>query len=896
MSKILNLKSKSLAELNSVINDLTLKESIEIVKLPIMEADGNFVSVVKAGDGFNSNQINKIVTVDEENPNEEKKLEKKKQLKDLVIDKIKTSLEVSDELQALLNAIDKLNKETNDKDWTLNKEENTADLRNKNMKIFKQNEKLCLSHDGKVEIFNSVEELHNWLNKYNIPLPKNIAIHESTELLTELKDYFNKPELDYSALGKWQDIIAEKERPTEMDLELANKDPDQLNTRHMPLKTMTKALSNKYFNTHPEDDPTKGVRVINNLFPEEECTTTANLGAPMQYTADKKLNEDLEIIDENIEALEEESKASWRAANEATDIIRALNGDENSLSKLLIRYITRSDENAVKNLNVYSEDLVPLIDNYKKAVASRDPDAQKDAFVALRGGILEKGKDTALNDLAGLMDSYKSMNGIEKADFVSRLGFKNDENKLVHFLDANPDLNELKTKEKDLTDTNLDKDIRNQGNNTFWRTVVSTIKQLDPSYAGRAMNVGDIRAYKTRNPQIVEKALNMVTSEAHTANPQIPVYTGGDLKDYLTQQGTKKTVAYDLFSWALFNKSKYKGLRTNNAAAPTTANLAPVQSREQKIASGIKQTIEVDREAIQNELAQNDKARQAVRYAFADLAEEPNKDEIVNAILSSPRYSNLVKKGLLLRVIDNNIPLSAETLLNYANKLNVNVGNDYKLLDNSTINSILAKYNQSGLVNNIKAALNMGLTTPEKALEVVQGQEKDVQKAVASSMLQDPSIDTSTTKDAWEALLESIKNKPFKEKLKALKEAVLKEDETPEDFSSGVDSMMDTSNATSNKIDGDDLDDTTDPTADIPDTQSAPGFGDININANGFDPDEYGPDAADDDNLEGLPVPTEEFRVLDVLVNKADKNDVKVKLQNVQTGEEVIKSLAEIDI
>ena len=33
-----------------------------------------------------------------------------------------------------------------------------------------------------IEIFENVDELHNWLKENNYPLPKNIEIHESTEL------------------------------------------------------------------------------------------------------------------------------------------------------------------------------------------------------------------------------------------------------------------------------------------------------------------------------------------------------------------------------------------------------------------------------------------------------------------------------------------------------------------------------------------------------------------------------------------------------------------------------------------------------------------------------------------------------------------------------------------
>ena len=147
-------------------------------KVILKEEDEKFVSVAQQDDAFDASKMNANLYDDPKNLDPDKETEKNK-LTSQVIEKIKQNLKVSDELQSILNRIDKLNKEIDSNDWQINEEDNTAILRNKNARIFKQNENLCLSHNGIVEIFKSVPELHEWLKKNNYPLPKNIKLHES---------------------------------------------------------------------------------------------------------------------------------------------------------------------------------------------------------------------------------------------------------------------------------------------------------------------------------------------------------------------------------------------------------------------------------------------------------------------------------------------------------------------------------------------------------------------------------------------------------------------------------------------------------------------------------------------------------------------------------------------
>ena len=209
MTKQYTIKSKSLNSLNEALEKMALKDDVKIIRSPILEADGNFSSIVSSNsNNFDPSKINSNILVDKQDQDEDV-IEKKNSLTAKVLDKIKQSLETSDELQGLLSEIDKLNKDTDYNTWKANKEQNTAYLKSKNAYIFLQNDNICLSHDNQVEIFKSVNELHNWLKKHNYPLPKSIKLHES--VLNEEDEKITKTQKHISflkgTLGKWFDIL-----------------------------------------------------------------------------------------------------------------------------------------------------------------------------------------------------------------------------------------------------------------------------------------------------------------------------------------------------------------------------------------------------------------------------------------------------------------------------------------------------------------------------------------------------------------------------------------------------------------------------------------------------------------------------------------------------------------
>ena len=122
----------------------------------------------------------------------------------------------------------------------------------------------------------------------------------------------------------------------------------------------------------------------------------------------------------------------------------------------------------------------------------------------------------------------------------------------------------------------------------------------------------------------------------------------------------------------------------------------------------------------------------------------------------------------------------------------------------------------------------------------------------------------------------------------------LVEDDTPSDFATGkpvVDELNSIGNSSS-----DTSTDTTTTTTDIPDidfsdtSDNKSDFGDIDVNLNG----NYDPEDAEQDqtSIPGMP----EYKIVDVLMNNEDPDDIKVKVQNQDTKQSEIKDLSEIDV
>lgn len=278
----IKIRSKYLNVLNEAIQKMVINDTIKAFTPVIVEADGKFSSVLNTNDDFDLSSLGSNIEsteVSTEENSEQEVNETKTQLLNKAKNAMNKSLEASNEFQQILAKIKKLSQTTDFDTWVVNKEGNTASLKSKKANIFKQNNNLCLSHEGKIELFKSVPELHNWLKQNNYPLPKNIEIHESTEL----KENFD-------LFDKYKEYMSkEVEKTNKLSVphdQLASKHAYEMNkTYTLPEPEYKKAVAG-------EEKPSYKVDDYKAPFVKKECgvggVTTSALGPAVSYTANKK--------------------------------------------------------------------------------------------------------------------------------------------------------------------------------------------------------------------------------------------------------------------------------------------------------------------------------------------------------------------------------------------------------------------------------------------------------------------------------------------------------------------------------------------------------------------------------------------------------------------------------
>ena len=265
--KNFKLKSKNLDELTECIKNLILKENINVIRNPIMEADEEFTSVVQADDMFDPTKINSNIVTTEDNANDEKEAEKT-ELLSKAKEEIEKSLENSESLRDILKQIKELNDDIKLNEWEVNEEGNTAILSNKNAQIFLQNNNICLSYRNVIDCFDTVDELHKALINKGLPLPKNIKLHEAVE---ENNEQIDPIEINIEKLkNKWPGL-----RQAAFDILMGN------DVREIIKRENSKSTPD----TNKEPNAKK------------ECfggTGVGALGSAVQYTA-KPLDEEEEL-------------------------------------------------------------------------------------------------------------------------------------------------------------------------------------------------------------------------------------------------------------------------------------------------------------------------------------------------------------------------------------------------------------------------------------------------------------------------------------------------------------------------------------------------------------------------------------------------------------------------
>lgn len=171
MSKYI-IKSKILSTLNEAIKKITLTEKDALVSMPKLDKDGSFISEVETD---KEPKVKGVEVQQDKTISRDEMIQKAKE-------KIKQSEDLIKDLDSIINQFSNKTSLTNKNNfWVVNEDHNDVYLQSKDAHIFQQNDSICLSHDGKIELFHTVDALHEWLKRNGWPLPEKIEIHESAE-------------------------------------------------------------------------------------------------------------------------------------------------------------------------------------------------------------------------------------------------------------------------------------------------------------------------------------------------------------------------------------------------------------------------------------------------------------------------------------------------------------------------------------------------------------------------------------------------------------------------------------------------------------------------------------------------------------------------------------------
>jgi len=167
------IKSKFLTAITEMTKKLSLTEEGVTATSPAMDDEGNFITDIETDKELQLQGVGVDVEKKEEP-------QTKEELMAQAVEKFKNATDVMAEFDELIKKINQADEDVSDV-WEVNEEGNDVFLQSKDAHIFQQNGNILLSHDGIVEIFKTVPELHAWLKEHNYPLPPAVEIHESTD-------------------------------------------------------------------------------------------------------------------------------------------------------------------------------------------------------------------------------------------------------------------------------------------------------------------------------------------------------------------------------------------------------------------------------------------------------------------------------------------------------------------------------------------------------------------------------------------------------------------------------------------------------------------------------------------------------------------------------------------
>lgn len=790
MEKTFKLNSKFLTAINDVMQKLALNDSVTIIKNPIMEADGNFTSVISTKDNFDPTKVSSNVLVQAEDEKNKDLVDEKNKLVSQATDKIKKSLEVGDELQSILNQIKKLNQEDGYNEWKLNEKGNTAELKGKNAKIFKQNNNLCLSYNDKVEIFKSVAELHQWLKDNNFPLPKNIQIHES--LQEDASPFLqNSP---------WDKILKQKTTNSGMKIgdttEITDEEREELEkSRTKPIYKMGQAEYKDAMKWLDKKD--KPQRNIPGL-PKEEATP-----------------EQLELS--NLWYL------VYEDANKSETLYLNSDWNENNLltNNLQQAAVFPSRENALVELdNIYS---------LHQTDAPFKPVQETELSECFGGGATT----------VGALGSATQYLGNKKTKTES-----DDLKEVIYGYKGTPFENTTYTNKYYRGSEYLN-----------WANAINDKGQrnVDPNYDQNILTAHEDRK-------------SLIASDRGGKH-----WAGVDLN-----RGETDTMFY-----GMLNKTTGKPLDKDQF-------IAKVREINDKYGLDINPNEDVVSRKIKPGMPTHDEEGNPIEYSSISPHNKAQRKKWVNDWWIPNRYDTIKghKASAEVRASDYqnelNMP-SADERLASDPKLNAEYKRLFDIHDQFDPSEAIKFFNE---LQKAKTKLE-----PESFNILV---DKLIQDSEEGNIDASPVITSFWKTLKTDPKTESNFKEEFIKKLKAKTETTLKEDDTPADFASNISSDMSaaaTDTATSSPEDSTATDTTPDidMSADSGMDNPTAEFGDINVGGGGG----YGPE----DSEEPMPIPEgPEYKIVDVLVNDKDESDIRVKVQNLDTGEIETRELSEIDV
>ncbi len=832
MEKKIKIKSASLTPLNETLQKLKLNDTITDFTPVIVEADGKFTSIMNAKEEFNPNDISSTFEIESED-NEEVK-ETKEQLLNKAKDALKQTLTNSKELNSILQRIQDLSKEDGFNTWELNKEKNAATLKSKNAQIFKQNNNLCLSHSGKIELFHSVPELREWLKDNNYPLPGNdIVIHESVEV----KESRN-----------WVDLLNNYNDKKKADID---KIYDRLDT--------------DTYNTY-----------------NKELTDFLTLQNQVQTTQDKLLGKKNKITSD-LQALDFEEKR----------LIDQLGVDIPVKRAKLIQDLSNTTD------SVQKEKIQQSLDQL-----ARDEDEISNRLNELRTNI-KKSKDSSSNIIKtkeiGELDWAN-----QEADTIQKEldTFKNsDDYKKYHDLSTDAG----KMKEFDKIQALLHKHDVNQARyNKLYNTSDDQFAGLGkavPKEILQAANhvkpvVNPNRSLLKKEDSIEECGAGCVSAAA--LGPAV-TYTASPKKK---KQSKKEEELQEAFASLIPGDStEFEGKRplVNKFLTWFKRNKPAIESGKIKLPDNFEEIFDTIIEPTfmnnssdsvskdWNKIILNRLKPFAEKMAAAKNFPE---DVLLQNLITNPNEKIC---NALSQELNSKLPESEEYAFGKV-----------QLIPGKPLLSISKKPNDVDNPNYMqrqnwqKAWYQAKVGGATDKSEVMVKTFNDLKNFVKNSQINSEFtpeelelIKKYNLQSKTEAIFESANKYPWLSKLLGQR---LVEDDSPADFATGspISSDMggaDTATSTTSSTTSTTTDTSVEPDIDFGgDTggEANPGFGDINIDAGGYSPDEG--------NEEPALVPTApEYKIIDVLLND-DDNDIKVKVQNQDTKETEIRNLEDIDV